>query len=101
MLPPDDLSWLDDDIRCSDESGSDCGDDDDDGDGGNGGDGGDDDDGSYGGDGGNDKETHGVSGSQRGGAMTWDLEYYATQDTNHGGRAGISQQRRHLDRLVD
>ena len=28
-------------------------------------------------------------------------EYYATQDTDHGGRAGISQQRRHLDRLVN
>jgi len=33
--------------------------------------------------------------------MTWNSEYYATQDTNHGGRAGISQQCRHLDRLVD
>ena len=29
------------------------------------------------------------------------LEYYATQDTDHGDRAGISQQRRHLDQLVD
>ena len=33
--------------------------------------------------------------------MTWNSEYYATQDTDHGGRAGISQQRKHLDRLVD
>ena len=33
--------------------------------------------------------------------MTWDSEYYATQDTNYGGRLGISQQRRHLDWLVD
>ena len=33
--------------------------------------------------------------------MTWNSEYYATQDTDHGGRAGISQQRRHLDWLVD
>ena len=32
--------------------------------------------------------------------MTWDSEYYTTQDTDHGARAGISQQRRHLDRLV-
>ena len=75
MLPPDDLSWLDEDIHRSDESGDDGGDDDDDGDdvdddGGNGGDGGDDDDDDYRGDGGNDEETHSVSGSQRGGAMT-------------------------------
>ena len=102
MLSPDDLSWLDEGIRRSDESDGDCGDGDDDGDGGdddggNGGDGGDDD----GGDGGNDEETHGVGGSQRGGAMTWDLKYYTAQDTDHGGRAGISQQRRHLDRLGD
>ena len=33
--------------------------------------------------------------------MIWNLEYYATQSTDHGGRAGISQQRRHLNRLVD
>jgi len=33
--------------------------------------------------------------------MTCDSDYYATQDTNHGGRPGISQQRRHLSRLVD
>ena len=33
--------------------------------------------------------------------MTWDSEYYVTQDTDHGARAGVSQQRRHLDRLVD
>ena len=33
--------------------------------------------------------------------MTWDSEYYATQNTDHGARAGISQQRRHLDQLVD
>ena len=32
--------------------------------------------------------------------MTCDSECYATQDTDHGGRAEISQ-RRHLDRLVD
>ena len=70
VLPPDDLGWLDEGIRRSDESG---GDDDDDGDGGdndggNGGDGGDDDDDGYRGDGGNDEETHGVCGNQRGGA---------------------------------
>ena len=33
--------------------------------------------------------------------MTWNSEYYATQDTNHEARAEISQQRGHLDRLVD
>ena len=33
--------------------------------------------------------------------MTRDSENYATQDTDHGGQSGISQQRRHLDRLVD
>ena len=49
------------------------------------------------GDGGNDEETRGVGGSQRGGAMIWNSEYYATQDTDHGTRAGISQQRRHLN----
>ena len=32
--------------------------------------------------------------------MSCDLNYYATQDTDHGGRPGISQ-RRHLDQLVD
>ena len=72
MLPPDDLGSLDEGIRCSDESGGD-GDDDGDGrddDGGNGGDGGDGDDGGYRDDGGNDEETHGVGGSQRGGAIT-------------------------------
>ena len=53
MLPPDDLGWLDEGIRRSDESGGDGGDDD----------GGDD--GGYRGDGGNDEETHGVGGSQR------------------------------------
>ena len=95
MLPPDNLSWLDESIRRSDESGGDV---DDDGDGsGNGGDDGDDNDGSCRGDGGNDEETRGVGGSQRGGAVTWDSEYYATQDTDHGARAGMSQQRRHLD----
>ena len=79
MLPPDDLAWLDEGIRRGDESGGD-GDDDGDGgddDGGHGGDGGDYDDGGYRGDDGNDEETHGVGGSQRGGAMTWDSEYYA------------------------
>ena len=86
------MSWLDEGIRRSDESG---GDDDDDGDGGddvsgNSGDGGDDDSG-YGGYGGDDEETHGVGGSQRGGTMTWDSKYYVTQDIDHGGRAGISQ----------
>ena len=30
-----------------------------------------------------------------------EFEYYATEDTDHGGRAEISQQRRHLDQLVD
>ena len=83
MLPPDDLGWLDEDIRRSDESGGDDGDDDDDGDGGgddgNGGDGSDDDDGGYRGDGGNNEETHGVGESQRCGAMTWDSEYYDTR----------------------
>ena len=91
ILPPGDLGWLDEGIRRNDESGSDG---DDDGDGG-------DDDGGYRGDGSNDEETHGVGGSQRGGAMTGDSEYYTTQDTDHGGRAGISQQHRHLNRLVD
>ena len=33
--------------------------------------------------------------------MTLDSEYYATQDIDHGGRLGISQQRRYLDRVVD
>jgi len=75
MLPPDDLSWLDECIRLSDESGGDGSDDDDDGDGGddddgNGSDGSDDDDSGYRGDGGNDEETHGVGESQRDGAMT-------------------------------
>ena len=74
MLPPDDLGWLDEGIRRSDESGGDGSDD---------GDSGDD-------DGGNAEETHGIGGSQRDGAMTWDSEYYATQDTDHGARAGIS-----------
>ena len=64
MLPPNDLGWLDEGIRRSDESGGD-GDDDDDGGDDDGGD-----DGGYRGDGGNDEETHGVGGSQRGGAMT-------------------------------
>ena len=102
MLPPDDLGWLDEGIRRRGDSGDgdDDGDDGDD-DGGNGGDGGDDDDDGYRGDGDNDEETHDVGGSQRGGAMTWDSEYYVTQDTDHGARAEISQQRRHLDRLVD
>ena len=80
ILPPDDLGWLDEGIRRSDESGG--GDD--------GGDGSDGDDGGYRGDGGNDEETHGVGG-RRGGAMTWDSEYYATRDTDHEGRAGFSQ----------
>ena len=56
MLPPDDLGWLDEGIRRSDESGGDGGDD---------GDGDDDggDDSGYRGDGGNDEETYGVGGS--------------------------------------
>ena len=54
MLPPHDLNWLDESIHRSNENG---------------------------GDGGNDEETHGVDGNQRDGAMTWDSEYYATQDT--------------------
>jgi len=33
--------------------------------------------------------------------MSWDSDYYATQNTNHGGRPGISLQCRHLHRLVD
>ena len=74
MLPPEDLGWWDEGIRRSDESGGDDGDGGDDDDG-NGSDGGDDDDGNYIGDDGNDEETHGVGGSQRGGAMTWDSEY--------------------------
>jgi len=94
---------LDEGIRRSDKSD---GDDEDDGDGGddnggNGSDGGDDDDGGYRGDDGNDEETHGVGVSQRGGALTWYSEYYGTQDTDHGAWVGISQQCRHLDRLVD
>jgi len=32
--------------------------------------------------------------------MTWDSEYYTTQDTDPETRAEISQQRRHLDRFV-
>ena len=51
----------------------------------NGGDGSYDDESGYRGNGGNDEETHGVGESQRGGAMSWDSNYYATQDTNHGG----------------
>jgi len=86
---------LDKGIRRSDESGSDGSND-----GGNGRDGGDDDNDDYRGDAGNDEETHGVGGSLRGGAMIWDSEYYATQDTDHGARAEISQHRRHLDRLI-
>ena len=69
-------------VRRTDESGGDDGD------------GGDDDGGDDDSDGGDDEETHSVGRSQRGGAITWDSEYYATQDTDHGGRAGISQQRR-------
>ena len=45
---------------------------------------------------------YGVGGSQRGSAdMLRDSNYYATQDTDHGGRLEISDQRRHLDHLVD
>ena len=33
--------------------------------------------------------------------MSWDSNYYATQDTDHGGRSLISQQHKHLDWLVD
>ena len=33
--------------------------------------------------------------------MSWDSNYYATQDTDHRGRLGISYQRRHFDRLID
>ena len=66
MLPPDDLGWLDEGIRRSDESG---GDGDNDGNGGDD-DGSDGDDNGYRGDGSNDEETHGVGGSQRDGAMT-------------------------------
>ena len=82
----------------SDNDG-DGGDDDDGGD--DGGGGGDGDDSGYRGDDGNDEESHEVDGSQRGGAITWDSEYYTTQDTDHRARAGISQKHRHLDRLVD
>jgi len=90
MLSPDDLSWLDEGIRRSDESDGDCGDGDDDGDSGDDDDGNDGDDGyddesGYRGDGDNNEETHGVGGSQRGGAMTWDLKYYTAQDTDHEG----------------
>ena len=63
MLPPEDLGWLDERIRRSDESGGDGGDDD-------GGDDDGDDDGDYRGDGSNVEETHRVGGSQRGGAIT-------------------------------
>jgi len=45
--------------------------------------------------------TYGVGGNQRGGAMSWESNYYATQCTHYGGRLGISQQRSHLDRLID
>ena len=61
MLLPDDLSWLNEGIRRSDESGNDGSDDDGnagDHDGDNDGDGGDNHDGGYGGDGNNDEETH-------------------------------------------
>ena len=71
MSSPDDLGWLNESIRRSDESGGD--------------------DGGYRRDGGNDEETHGVGGSQQGGAMTWDSDYYTTQDTNHRGWPGVSQ----------
>jgi len=38
--------------------------------------------------------TYGVDESQQGAAaMSWDSNYYATQDTDHGGRLGISDQR--------
>jgi len=72
---------LDEDSRRSDKSGGD----DDDGDGGD-----DDGGGGYGGDGGNDEETRGIGESQRDGAMTWDSEYYVTQDIDHRGQSGIS-----------
>ena len=83
------MTWLDEGIRRSDESGGD-GDDDGDGgddggvgdDGGDGG-GGDGDDDGYRSDGGNDEETYDVGGSQRGGAITWDSEYYATQAVSY------------------
>ena len=90
---------MDESVRRSDKNDSDGGDDDDDGDGGDD-DGGDGDDDGYRGDDGNDEETHSIGGSQRGGAITCDSEYYATQDTDHGARAEISQHRRHLDRLI-
>jgi len=46
--------------------------------------------------------TYGIGGSQQGGAaMSWDSNYYATQDTDHEGRVGISNQQKHLDHLVD
>ena len=97
---------MDEGIRHSDESGSDGGDDDDDGDGvecgnENNDDGSDDDgDGSYGDNGNNDEMTYVVSGSQRGGACHG-IQIIVTQDIDYGGRSRISQQGRHLDRLVD
>jgi len=60
------------------------------------------DDSNNGGNNGAQEGTYGVGGSQQGGGvMSWDSNYYATQDTDHGGRLGISDQRRHLDRLVE
>ena len=60
ILPPDDLGWLDEDIRRSNESVGDGGDNDHDSDGG------DDNDG----DGDADEGTYGVGGSQQGGTMS-------------------------------
>jgi len=67
MLPPDNLGWLDEGIRRSDESGDGGGDDGSDG--------------SDGGVGGHDEETYGVGRSQQGGTMTWNSNYYVTQNT--------------------
>ena len=81
ILPPEDLDWLNEGIRHSDESGCDGSDDDD-------------------GDGDNDEETCGIGESQRASAMSWNSDYYTTQDTDHRGWSEISQHR-HLDRLVE
>jgi len=46
--------------------------------------------------------SYGIGESQRSGAaMSWDSNYYVTQDTDHGGRLEISDQQRYLDHLVD
>jgi len=99
ILPLDDLGWLDEGIRHSNESGGD--DDDDSGDdGGDGNDGGDDDDSGDGGYGGNDERTCGVGENQRDGVMSWDSDYYTTRYKSWRLIRDFATAR-HLDRLVD